>query len=92
MEFLKIENNTVLNLPDDAGPNALILECATREEFEVWCQEGEAMACRFEEQVYVKAPQNLDENGEFSLDYDCVPIDEANARIKEWNAHDQGAI
>lgn len=46
------------------------------------------MACRFEEQVYIKTPQTLDENGEFSLDYDCLPIEEANARIETWNAQD----
>ncbi len=90
MELLKIEGNTVRNLPDDAGDHARILECATREEFDAWCGAGEAMACRFEEQVTVKAPQKMEENGEFSLEYDCVLIDEANARIAAWNARGQG--
>ena len=89
MEKLMIEGNMVLNLPGDAGHNTSIATCATREQFDQWCQGtgpgSDSMACAYEDQVYVKVPQSLEEHGEFSLQYDCISLDEANTRIEHWN-------
>ena len=85
MEKLFIKDDVVMNLPGDEGPNSRMVDCTTSEQFAAWCNGGDGMACRYKDQVYVKVPQSLDENGEFSLDYDCIPLDEANNRIERWN-------
>ncbi len=91
MEPLKIEGDRLLNLPGPEDEDALIIECQTPQEFAAWCdgdgESGDAMACRHEGRVHVKIPQRL-HDGEFSLDYDCLPLAEANERIREWNSAD----
>ena len=86
MKKLIVEGNEVVNLPGFAGGNARIAECATVEEFTTWCDGGDSMACRYEDRVYVKTPKSLSESGEFSLDYDCLPLEQANARIENWGS------
>jgi hypothetical protein len=89
MQLLQVEGNTLANLPGDDGFDAQISDCATREAFEAWSEgngEDDSLAARFESQVFVKIPQSSDENGEFSLDYDVLPLDAANDRINRWNA------
>ena len=86
MEKLTVEANRVLNLPGFGGGEARIVECATAEQFAAWCEGGDSMACRHQNRVYVKTPKTLNENSEFSPDYDCLPLEEANDRIEQWNA------
>ena len=91
MEKLAVEGNRVLNLPGFSGGEARIAECQTPEQFAAWHDgadvNGEStLACRYEDCVYVKTPKTLNADGEFSLDYDCLPIEEANARIEQWNS------
>lgn len=86
MEKLIVDGDTLRNLPGFGGGEARIAPCETREEFESWREGGDSLACRFEDRVYVKTPKSLSESGEFSLDYDCLPLEEANARIDGWNA------
>jgi len=86
MEKLIVENNEVVNLPGFAGGNARIVECENVEQFTAWCGGGDSMACRYEDRVYVKTPKSLSESGEFSLDFDCLPLEQANARIERWNS------
>jgi hypothetical protein len=45
---------------------------------------GRKKAIRYQNQIYIKIPKTLS-NGEFSLDHDCLPLEEANARIEKWN-------
>lgn len=85
MKTLSVEGDAILNLPGFADSEARIVECETPQQFTDWCEGGESMACRHEDRVYVKTPRNLSESGEFSLEYDCVPLDVANARIEQWN-------
>ncbi len=91
MKELCVEGDVAVNLPDDWGADSRIVEYRTREQFDGWCVgtgvSGDAMACRYQEQVYVKVPQSLDEGGDFPLDYDCLPLDEANNRIERWSRH-----
>lgn len=89
MELLQVQGNSLANLPGDDGFDAQISDCATRQEFEAWSEgngEDDSLATRFEGEVFVKIPQRSDENGDFSLDYDVLTVDAANARINRWNA------
>ena len=91
MKLLQVEGNSLANLPGDDGFDAQISDCATRQEFEAWSEgtgEDDSLATHFEGEVFVKIPQRSDENGEFSLDYDVLTVDAANARINRWNAGD----
>lgn len=86
MQKLKVQDDNVLNLPGFAGGDAArIMDCRTPEQFASWCEGGDSMACRHENRVYVKIPKTLDASGDFSLDYDCLPLEEANDRIEKWN-------
>jgi hypothetical protein len=87
MEKLIIHDNEVANLPGFAGGNARIRECQTPEQLAAWCEAGDSMACRYENRIYIKTPKSLDRSGAFSLDYDCLPLEEANLRIEQWNTH-----
>ena len=91
MEKLFVEGDVVANLPGVEGNSSSIAKCTTLEQFKQWCSgvgpEHDLMACNYGSQVYVKIPQSLDENGEFSLNYDCIPLEEANNRIERWNIH-----
>jgi len=79
-----VDGNEIQNLPGFHGEDARISECETTQQFNSWAQEGDSMACRYQNQIYIKIPKTLS-NGEFSLDYDCLPLEEANARIEKWN-------
>lgn len=90
MEKLVLEGNQILNLPGFTGVNARIVECETAQQFSSWCDgettpDGEAMACRHQNRVYVKTPKSLNQTGDFALDYDCLTLEEANDRIEKWN-------
>ena len=84
MEKLMVDGNEIQNLPGFHGEDAHIMECETMQQFESWKQGGDTMACRYQNQVYIKIPKTLSDS-EFSLDYDCLPLEEANARIEKWN-------
>ena len=79
-----VEGNQIQNLPGFHSENARIIECETTQQFNSWAQEGDSMAIRYQNQIYMKIPKTLS-NGEFSLDHDCSPLEEANARIEKWN-------
>lgn len=89
MKQLRIENNEIVNLPGFRGGDARIAECETAQEFAVWSNgsspAGETLAARYQDQIYIKTPQTLSDDGEFSLEYDCLPLEEANQRIEQWN-------
>lgn len=70
-----------VNLPGFAGGKARIPQCDTAEQFAAWREGGDSMACRHQNRIYVKTSKSLNESSEFSLDYDCLPLEEANERI-----------
>jgi len=88
MKKLQVQGETVLDLPEGNQPHATIAACETEVDYSAWCQSG-GMACRYEGRVYVKVPQQLVVDREFSLNYDCLPLEEANERIEQWNAQAQ---
>lgn len=88
MKKLQVQGETVLHLPEECEEHATIAACETPEQFSSWGQSG-GMACRYEGRVYVKVPQQLVVDGEFSLNYDCLPLEEANERIEQWNEQAQ---
>lgn len=89
MKKLQVKGETILNLPEGDQPHATIIACETEADYLTWCRSG-GMACCYKSQVYVKVPQHLSEEGEFSLNFDCLLLKEANQRIEEWNRQDSG--
>lgn len=87
MNLLEVRGNFLLVRSNDSKKEAFIGECATQGEFDSWRSvwPDEQLALRFQNTIYVKVPLRLDECGEFCLDYDVLPLAEANALISLWN-------
>ncbi|RYX82037.1 hypothetical protein EON83_21240 [bacterium] len=87
MKLVEVRGDILVSWASDYGFDVFIKNCATQEEFEAWCGNwpDRQLAMRYQDTVYVKVPFRLDSYGEFCLDYDVLPVPEANARITLWN-------